>query len=201
MVNYRTRLKAPRKGVCTSYLSTLVPGNSLSHPYVALVLISSKGVTILVGISRGFVTLPDDLTTPIICVGPGTGVAPMRAIIQHRLKLGAKGKIPRQMSTLFHATLNAYFPRKKIHSILAVDQQAKTSTTPSSGNIASSLMISSIDSLRPVTVRRVFGGLTCSTSSNKTQSIFGMWLGRKTDGCISQGDDTFREWPNKLFID
>ena len=27
MVNYKTRLKAPRKGVCTSYLSTLVPGN------------------------------------------------------------------------------------------------------------------------------------------------------------------------------
>jgi len=52
--------------------------------------ISSKGDTILVGVSRGFVTLPDDPKTPIICVGPGTGVAPMRAIIQHRLKLGAR---------------------------------------------------------------------------------------------------------------
>ncbi|KAF9649133.1 riboflavin synthase domain-like protein [Thelephora ganbajun] len=80
MVNYRTRLKVPRKGVCTSYLSTLVPGKLWFYEWD----------TILVGISRGFVTLPEDLRTPIICVGPGTGVAPMRAIIQHRLKLGAK---------------------------------------------------------------------------------------------------------------
>ena len=58
-----------------------------------------KGDNILVGISKGFVTLPEDPKTPVICVGPGTGVAPMRAIIQHRLKLGAKGKESRQTST------------------------------------------------------------------------------------------------------
>jgi len=57
---------------------------------VGALLISQKGDTIPIGISRGFVTLPDDPTTPIICIGPGTGVAPMRAIIQHRLKLGGK---------------------------------------------------------------------------------------------------------------
>lgn len=112
MVNYRTRLKVPRKGVCTSYLSTLVPG-MLLFTCVLQLLISSKGDTILVGISKGFITLPGDPNTPIICVGPGTGVAPMRAIIQHRLKFGAKGEIFRRTSAPFLALLKACSPERQ----------------------------------------------------------------------------------------
>lgn len=35
--------------------------------------------------------LPEDTATPVICVGPGTGVAPMRALIGDRISDGAKG--------------------------------------------------------------------------------------------------------------
>lgn len=73
MVKYRTKLKIPRKGVCTSYLSTLKVGDVLR-----------------IGLRKGLLRLPHNAETPIICVGPGTGVAPMRAVIEQRLADGAK---------------------------------------------------------------------------------------------------------------
>ncbi|MEM9444475.1 MAG: assimilatory sulfite reductase (NADPH) flavoprotein subunit [Verrucomicrobiota bacterium] len=36
--------------------------------------------------------LPEDYNTPIIMVGPGTGVAPFRAFVEERATVGAKGK-------------------------------------------------------------------------------------------------------------
>ncbi|EIW74789.1 riboflavin synthase domain-like protein [Coniophora puteana RWD-64-598 SS2] len=73
IVRYRTKLKVPRKGVCTSYLANLPVGSSIR-----------------IRIQRGLFTLPTDKSTPVICVGPGTGIAPMRAIIEERIMEGIK---------------------------------------------------------------------------------------------------------------
>ena len=64
-----------RKGVCSSYLAERV-GDTVPcylHP------------------NKNF-KLPEDSSTPIIMVGPGTGIAPFRAFIEERKVSGATGK-------------------------------------------------------------------------------------------------------------
>ncbi|KAJ7510327.1 hypothetical protein B0H11DRAFT_2152489 [Mycena galericulata] len=72
IVKYRTKLKIPRRGVCTTFLASLQQGDKVQ-----------------IGLQKGLITLPADASTPVICIGPGTGVAPMRAVIQERLYMGA----------------------------------------------------------------------------------------------------------------
>ncbi|KAI0728825.1 riboflavin synthase domain-like protein [Fomitopsis betulina] len=71
MVRYKTMLRMFRRGLCTDYMSRLKPGDKLA-----------------IGLKKGLFSLPPDGVTPIVCVGPGTGVAPMRAIIQDRVHDG-----------------------------------------------------------------------------------------------------------------
>ncbi len=67
----------PRTGVASSYLADRVkPG---------------EAVPMFVHIAKGF-RLPEDPATPIIMVGPGTGVAPFRAYLQERAAVGATGR-------------------------------------------------------------------------------------------------------------
>jgi len=67
IVQYKTMLRIPRRGLCTDYMSRLQPGDKLP-----------------IALRKGLFSLPQDGATPIICVGPGTGVAPMRSVIEDR---------------------------------------------------------------------------------------------------------------------
>jgi sulfite reductase (NADPH) flavoprotein alpha-component len=75
-VRYQTHGRE-RKGVCSTYLADLVKTGS--------------PVQVFVQPNKNF-RLPADGSTPVIMVGPGTGVAPFRAFVEHRAALGSTGK-------------------------------------------------------------------------------------------------------------
>ncbi len=68
---------APRKGVASTYLADMV----------------QKGATMPVFMheNKNF-RLPSDSSTPVIMIGPGTGVAPFRAFVEHRAAQGQTGR-------------------------------------------------------------------------------------------------------------
>ncbi|KAI9659437.1 MAG: NAPDH-dependent diflavin reductase [Bathelium mastoideum] len=68
IVKYRTVIKRIRQGVCTRYLASLNPGQKLS------VMIEDGGLHVLKA----------EVEKPVVMIGPGTGVAPMRSIIHER---------------------------------------------------------------------------------------------------------------------
>lgn len=70
IVKYKTVIKKVRQGVCTRYLSNLPIGSSLD-------VMLQKG-------SLGIVQA--QAKRPIILVGPGTGIAPIRSLIWERLQ-------------------------------------------------------------------------------------------------------------------
>ena len=49
------------------------------------------GAEIQIGIEKGVLDIPQDDSTPVICIGPGTGIAPVRALIEERIRRGATG--------------------------------------------------------------------------------------------------------------
>ena len=74
VVRYETNGRV-RKGVCSTFLAE-----------------RADNVPIPVFPSLSKFRLPDDPDTPIIMVGPGTGIAPFRAFLQERKAIGARGK-------------------------------------------------------------------------------------------------------------
>ncbi|MBB5350008.1 sulfite reductase (NADPH) flavoprotein alpha-component [Haloferula luteola] len=68
---------APRKGVASTYLADLVE--------------NGDSVPVFTQPNKNF-RLPTEGDTPIIMVGPGTGIAPFRSFVEHRAASGASGK-------------------------------------------------------------------------------------------------------------
>ncbi|KAI9286842.1 NADPH-dependent diflavin oxidoreductase 1 [Umbelopsis sp. AD052] len=69
IVKYKTKLKKIRRGVCTKWISQLQGGDTIPS----------------VHITRGTMQLPKDPNVPLIMIGPGTGIAPMRSFLEDRI--------------------------------------------------------------------------------------------------------------------
>ena len=79
LVQYKTPTGRINKGVATTYLKEKQPG--------------SDEVKVPVFIRKSQFRLPTKSETPIIMVGPGTGLAPFRGFIQERQYLRDEGKV------------------------------------------------------------------------------------------------------------
>lgn len=75
-VRYQSHGRA-RKGVCSTYLADLVKPGDITPLFVQ---------------PNKHFRLPVDGAAPVIMVGPGTGIAPFRAFVEHRAALGNTGK-------------------------------------------------------------------------------------------------------------
>ncbi|TIA89805.1 hypothetical protein E3P99_01910 [Wallemia hederae] len=77
LVRYKTKLVKPRIGICSAWVERLQQGDKVD-----------------VGIEKGTLSLQRsavDKDTPLILVGPGTGIAPMRALVQERFGIREDG--------------------------------------------------------------------------------------------------------------
>lgn len=66
-----------RKGVCSTYLAERIAAGEKADVFVT---------------PNKHFKIPADNDTPMIMVGPGTGIAPFRAFVEERKAIGAKGK-------------------------------------------------------------------------------------------------------------
>ncbi|KAJ3041224.1 NADPH-dependent diflavin oxidoreductase 1 [Rhizophlyctis rosea] len=76
IVRYRTKMKIPRVGVCTKWMAQLKPGDQVQFR-----------------LSKGTMRLPEAPSTPVVLIGPGTGVAPMRSFLGERVHQNAEDNV------------------------------------------------------------------------------------------------------------
>lgn len=114
IVSYKTILSVPRKGLTTSWLSTLKPGTVLGRKrfggfllWPLIVLPTGARVPVRFDTS-GLLKLPPS-PAPLVMIGPGTGVAPFRALMEERIRAGADGEFKRICSLYIRSRLSDAF--------------------------------------------------------------------------------------------
>ena len=67
VVKFQTKIQQPRLGLCSNFLAD-----------------SEIPQKVMIDFRKGSFSLPQNQETPLIMIGPGTGVAPFRSVVQHR---------------------------------------------------------------------------------------------------------------------
>jgi NADPH-ferrihemoprotein reductase len=94
------------------------------------------GESIRVSLSPGTIQLPEEISSPLVLVGPGTGFAPVRAILRHCIALKWTGNIyvfagfrKRAKDFLYQQELEGFYPRNlpgfKLYLAFSRDQSVK----------------------------------------------------------------------------
>ncbi|XP_013410123.1 NADPH-dependent diflavin oxidoreductase 1-like [Lingula anatina] len=78
VVKYKTIIKKPRRGVCSTWLASVDPQEE-------------PDIRIPIWVKRGTIAFPQKDDPPVIMIGPGTGVAPFRNYIQDRVMRNVGG--------------------------------------------------------------------------------------------------------------
>ncbi|KAG2485235.1 hypothetical protein HYH03_016021 [Edaphochlamys debaryana] len=78
LVSYKTPYKRTKVGLCSAYLASLDPKAAEA---------AGQQVRVAVWVEKGTLRLPRDPRVPLILVGPGTGVAPFRSVLEDRYAL------------------------------------------------------------------------------------------------------------------
>lgn len=79
LVDFLTPFKRRKLGICSEYLRQLNPTENI--------------VMVPISLKRGSFHIPDDISVPLILVGPGTGIAPFRSLCHERDALRRKGNV------------------------------------------------------------------------------------------------------------
>ncbi|KAF9570137.1 NADPH-dependent diflavin oxidoreductase 1 [Mortierella alpina] len=92
IVHYKTKLWKWRTGICTKWLKSLQAAEDVEARTATPTLTETSepaadktAAQFWIKIQRGTLKLPKDPSVPLICIGPGTGVAPMRSFLHHRI--------------------------------------------------------------------------------------------------------------------
>ncbi|KAF9922255.1 NADPH-dependent diflavin oxidoreductase 1 [Linnemannia zychae] len=90
IVHYKTKLWKWRSGICTKWLKSLQAVNDPTGTENQVesedgLDVKKESSQFWIRIQRGTLKLPKDPSVPLICIGPGTGVAPMRSFLHHRI--------------------------------------------------------------------------------------------------------------------
>ncbi|KAJ8263353.1 hypothetical protein COCON_G00158100 [Conger conger] len=79
VVQYKTKLQKPRKGLCSTWLASLDPTQGAVHAPL--------------WVKKGTLKFPSAHDSAVIMVGPGTGVAPFRSALYERIAQGKTGNV------------------------------------------------------------------------------------------------------------
>lgn len=120
IVHYTTRFKRVRGGVCSGWLSSLKAGDMVP-----------------VRVRRGLLPPPKEVSAPVLLIGPGTGIAPMRAIWQERQAVQQRSEAAGATTEVVGPTTVFFGCRHKKQDFLYGDELEALSAQQEQSGVAS----------------------------------------------------------------